>query len=296
MEGIFSKLIETDKENIFEKQKNNKRNINISGNIILLIHENKENINEKFIFPRLSKKISDGLMVIYCKSGKISFELVNNDKVLISNGDMFVSKPALIKNITKINSGDFIIMYLKKDFFTTYFGNEFSISGKKQYELKALKSYARISFDRALNYNVYPKNLQKVFIISKILDGLLTVSSIFLNIDFIKNRMEYVKNYIISNLDEHLTIKHLSNKALMSQTNFKIKFKEYFGVNSKQYISDLRLELSKELLLTTSLDIKEIFLKVGIENYQTFYNLFLSKYGVSPSKLRMSVNETFNRG
>ena len=59
--------------------------------------------------------------------------------------------------------------------------------------------------------------------------------------------MEYVKNYIISNLDEHLTIKHLSNKALMSQTNFKIKFKEYFGVNSKQYISDLRLELSKEL-------------------------------------------------
>ena len=38
MEGIFSKLIETDKENIFEKQKNNKRNINISGNIILLIH------------------------------------------------------------------------------------------------------------------------------------------------------------------------------------------------------------------------------------------------------------------
>lgn len=294
MNSEFSKIIDKEKENIFETKKNIRRNINFNGNIILLIHANDDKINSKISFPRLSHKISGGLVFFYCRNGKVAVELSNNEKIVINKNSIFISRSDLIKNMTKLEPTNLILMYFKKEFFNLYFDSDFNIQ-EGRYNLTVLKNYESTAFERALNYHIYPKKLQKVFIISRILDGLLSVSNYFLKINAVKNKMEYINNYIVSNLGEKLTIKTLSNKISISETSFKLRFKEYFGLSSKEYITNLRLETAKDLLLNTNLNIKEIILKVGIENYQTFYNLFISCYGLSPSKMRVKRNETINR-
>ncbi len=266
--------------------KDNKKIINFNGNIIFIAHANSENINSKISFPKMEYGTEEGLIFFYCKSGRFYLDLINGKKVLITKNTVFISRAGLIKSLLKLEELNVVMIYMKKEFFNMYFDCSFNIKNN-EYKCLLLKEYESTSFERIINYVEYPKKLQKIFIVSKTLEGLMHISSHFLDITYNGNKMEYIRDYIINNIGEKLTIKSLSEKISISETNFKLKFKEYFGMSSKEYIRNLRLETAKELLLNTSLNIKEIFSKIGIENYQTFYNLFILKYGLPPTKLRI---------
>lgn len=274
-----------------QKLKNIKKVINFNGNIILIIQANNERLNSRIRFPRLEDGFdNEGLVFFYCRSGRICIELANEKKILLSKNTVFISKTGIIKNIIKLDATNLLMIYLKKEFFNLYFECDFNIEEGK-HKIFSLKEYESTPFERVINYDEYPQKLQKIFIVSKTLEGLMHISSHFLGVSYNGNKMEYISDYIINNIGEKLTIKNLAGKVSISETNFKIKFKEYYGMSSKEYIRNLRLETAKELLLNTSLNIKEIFSKIGIENYQTFYNLFILKYGLSPTKLRMKNEE-----
>ena len=270
--------------------KNSKKIINFNGNIIATIQESDEHLNSRIRFPRFDHSMQDGLAFFYCRSGKFNIELTNGKTVLLTKNTIFISKPGIIKNVMKLEVTSMLMIYIKKEFFNMYFDCNFSIEDEK-YNVFPLKEYEATAFERVINYNEYPQKLQKIFIVSKTLEGLMHISSHYLEVSYNRNKMEYIRDYIINNIHEKLTIKNLADKISISETNFKIKFKEYFGVTSKEYIRNFRLEMAKDLLLNTSLNIKEIFSKIGIENYQTFYNLFILKYGLSPTKLRVKNHE-----
>ena len=265
----------------------NKKIINFNGNITFIIHANSENINFKINFPKMEYGTEEGVIFFYCKSGRLYLELTNRKKVLITKNTIFISRAGLIKSLLKLEELNIVIIYIKNEFFNMYFDCDFSIKNA-EYRHLTLKEHESTSFERIINYTEYPKKLQKIFIVSKTLEGLMHISRHFLDISYNGNKMEYIRDYIVNNIGEKLTIKKLSEKISISETNFKLKFKEYFGMSSKEYIRNLRLETAKELLLNTSLNIKEIFSKIGIENYQTFYNLFILKYGLPPTKLRIN--------
>lgn len=55
-------------------------------------------------------------------------------------------------------------------------------------------------------------------------------------------------------------------------------------------INDVRLEKAADWLLNSSLNIKEILQKIGVENESYFYKLFKKKYGVTPKEYVLNKN------
>ena len=68
-------------------------------------------------------------------------------------------------------------------------------------------------------------------------------------------------------------------------------FKEEKGCNFIAYVTDLRLEKAKKLLVDSSLIIKEIAQNVGYNDQNYFSKAFKQKYGLSPSEFRDSLGE-----
>ena len=63
--------------------------------------------------------------------------------------------------------------------------------------------------------------------------------------------------------------------------------REFAGTNLYGYINDMRLEYARELMLERpDAPIKAISADAGFSNIRTFYRLFLSKYGTTPTNYR----------
>lgn len=69
-------------------------------------------------------------------------------------------------------------------------------------------------------------------------------------------------------------------------------FKEEKGETFINFISDKRLEKSRQLLETTDLSIKEITADVGYNDQNYFSRIFKNKYGLSPKEYRKVKNES----
>lgn len=63
-------------------------------------------------------------------------------------------------------------------------------------------------------------------------------------------------------------------------------FKDSVGIGFKEYITAKRMELSRQLLLTSDKSIIKITSEIGFDDPDYFSKLFKANYGVSPSKFR----------
>lgn len=66
-------------------------------------------------------------------------------------------------------------------------------------------------------------------------------------------------------------------------------FKKYYGITPGEYITDLRLEYSVNLLITSNLTVTDICFECGFENISWFYKAFENKYKTTPLKYRKSI-------
>ena len=65
-------------------------------------------------------------------------------------------------------------------------------------------------------------------------------------------------------------------------------FQKYAGTNMTNYINNLRLEYATKLMSEQpDAPIKAIAMDSGFNSIRTFYRLFQSKYGVSPTQYKM---------
>lgn len=92
--------------------------------------------------------------------------------------------------------------------------------------------------------------------------------------------------YIHEHIDEPLPLDRLARYAAYSPYHFIRLFKETIGLSPQYYISSLRLQKAKDLLLKTNLTIRDIALEVGQQSLGTFTNRFTERIGVSPSQFR----------
>ncbi len=72
----------------------------------------------------------------------------------------------------------------------------------------------------------------------------------------------------------------------MGYSKFRRLFKEYTGYAPLQYIQELRLQQSKELLLSTNLSLTEIADEVGYDNADYFSTAFKKKNRITPTAYR----------
>ena len=92
--------------------------------------------------------------------------------------------------------------------------------------------------------------------------------------------------YVDENLSSDISLETAADFAGVSSFYLSKLFKEEKGETFINYISDKRLEKSRQLLETTELSIKEITAEVGYNDQNYFSRIFKSKYGLSPKEYR----------
>lgn len=100
--------------------------------------------------------------------------------------------------------------------------------------------------------------------------------------------------YIHQNLHEPLTLSELANHVAYSPYHFTRLFKEKMGLPPLYYVSSLRLQKAKDLLLHTNLSVRDIGLEIGQQSLGTFTTRFTERVGVSPSHFRNSKEQAGN--
>lgn len=93
------------------------------------------------------------------------------------------------------------------------------------------------------------------------------------------------KIIILENFKD-ITPKDVAEELNMSYSGFRKLFKEYTGFAPSQYIQELKIQKSKELLTNTSLPIKEIAFQMGFENQEYFFTAFKKKNKTTPYEYR----------
>ncbi|MCY1251201.1 HTH-type transcriptional activator Btr [compost metagenome] len=72
----------------------------------------------------------------------------------------------------------------------------------------------------------------------------------------------------------------------MSESNFSRLFKKQTGVSFVEYLTQLRMEKAKELLLRPDEKVYEIALAVGYQDSRYFSQIFRKYTGDTPSEYR----------
>tara|TARA_R110001592_G_scaffold2194_9_gene13356 strand:+ start:208 stop:1077 length:870 start_codon:yes stop_codon:yes gene_type:complete len=92
--------------------------------------------------------------------------------------------------------------------------------------------------------------------------------------------------YIHESPEKPWTIDSLASAIGMSRAAFAKKFTLLVGQTFFTYLSNLRIQKAKEMILTTSLFINDIALNVGYESERAFTKTFSKYEGVTPKQFR----------
>ncbi|MFF8867335.1 helix-turn-helix domain-containing protein [Streptomyces sp. NPDC015139] len=89
-----------------------------------------------------------------------------------------------------------------------------------------------------------------------------------------------------ANLGQDLTIDDMARTAMFSKFHFTRAFRDVTGTSPGRFLSALRLQEAKRLLIDTGFSVADISSQVGYSSVGTFSSRFKSCVGVSPSMFR----------
>ena len=93
------------------------------------------------------------------------------------------------------------------------------------------------------------------------------------------------RNYIDNNYDTDLNLNLLSHIRFVSKFHLLRLFTKYYGQTPKQYLTDKRIEKSKEYLKKGK-NITETCFAVGFESPSSFSTLFKNRTGLTPTEFQ----------
>lgn len=94
--------------------------------------------------------------------------------------------------------------------------------------------------------------------------------------------IDMVKKYIEGHVNERLTLGHVANKMGISQGYLSSIFKKQSGSNFSDYVSEIKIEKSKEYIATHQYMIYEVSDKLGFDNAYYFSKVFKKVTGMTP--------------
>ena len=103
------------------------------------------------------------------------------------------------------------------------------------------------------------------------------------------DKMHLVRNLLIENLEQPLSLKDLAHQVGTNEFNLKKYFKEVFGTTVFGYLHDFRMEKSKEQLCLEGSKIAEVAQRMGYKHATHFTAAFKKYYGYVPNKIRIAL-------
>lgn len=100
-------------------------------------------------------------------------------------------------------------------------------------------------------------------------------------------RLEMARQILEQRIANPPTQKELASAVMMSESKLRKDFKEYFSVTIHDYLTRIRMEKARILLLTKQNTVYEVSLLTGFGHQNNFSSAFKKYYGVSPGELKM---------
>jgi YesN/AraC family two-component response regulator len=104
------------------------------------------------------------------------------------------------------------------------------------------------------------------------------------HVDVIYKALEFIKN----NYMNKISLADVAEVAHISPSYFSKIFKEEMGCNFNTYLNEVRVNMSKRLLLDDSISLVDIAFLTGYEDQSYFSKVFKKMTGISPGKYRES--------
>ena len=99
------------------------------------------------------------------------------------------------------------------------------------------------------------------------------------------------QEYIRQNFRRDLALEEVAQKAGISPYYFSKLFKEEVGMNFTEYLTGLRIDMAKELLLNRELSIKQVCVDSGYANPNYFSRIFKKWTGITPTEFRDGIQD-----
>ncbi|MFA6504714.1 MAG: helix-turn-helix domain-containing protein [Treponemataceae bacterium] len=101
-----------------------------------------------------------------------------------------------------------------------------------------------------------------------------------------KVMIDNAKKYIDTNFRSQLSYREVAREIFISPSYFLSLFKKETGTTFVDYLTSVRVEEAKRLLLTTDLGITQIAYDLGFNNSNYFSNIFRKAVGISATEFR----------
>lgn len=99
--------------------------------------------------------------------------------------------------------------------------------------------------------------------------------------------IEKIKVYIRHNFQKNLTQDFIASLFYLNRSYLSTLFKQKTGIKFVDYLNDIRIEKSKELLTGTAQKTYQISKAVGYDNPKYFFRIFKKKTGITPEQFRI---------
>lgn len=95
-----------------------------------------------------------------------------------------------------------------------------------------------------------------------------------------------ITRYIQEHLEQEVSLSVLAEEFHLNSQYISQLFKNEIGVGFLAYLTNVRMEKAKKLLISTPLSIAEVADKVGYGEYRVFTKVFKKTEGITPSQYR----------
>ncbi len=98
--------------------------------------------------------------------------------------------------------------------------------------------------------------------------------------------IEKAIEYISSNSENKTTVSDVAEYLNIDRSYLSRVFNEHMGISIKKYIYNYHMDIAKNILMYSSLSIREVAASVGYDDPLDFTKAFHRTFGMSPSKWR----------
>ena len=226
--------------------------------------------------------------LLYVKSGKLYY-YIKNTQHCVPSGGVLIYKP---------NEPQHYEFFLSDapDIYWVYFTGSDTGDTLKRLELQsgnillgtACAQYDTL-FENIISELLYHK-LHFMDISSMLIQQLLfLVSRNVCNLTYFSSHSDLVLEKVIdifhSSYREKISISSIANKLNYSSSWLSKTFTRHYGMSPKAYLTNLRIEKAKSMLLTT-IPIRQVAEQTGFPDQMYFSRVFTASTGMAPSQYR----------
>jgi len=226
------------------------------------------------------------------------------DSILLysqTSTSQYTFEETIIKNFTKLineqkwNETIFYIKSLTRDlkcYESTPVGNIKNLYYSLLVELSKLSRQKGFSlFENSMSQNYLWDVFLKFDLLSQMEEYIIGNLNIFFKYCSEKNKNSNLVNKVCKHVEDHykdgsLSINNISEHTHFAPTYICSIFKKNTGKTLNQYITEYRVERSKELLEDSEFNISDIAIMVGCCDSGYFTKIFKKTVGITPSKYR----------